>query len=342
MFTRDYEIAEMLRYGRQKHAIGRLDHAEGIYAQILRDRPAEREARLWMARLQIQKENLPAAREHLETALELFGTDAEAHYLLALLCHTQGDVDGALFQIHMALGQRPDFLECHQLLAQIQLNGPNYREFLRDCHEELAPRVYLEIGVEAGGSLKLAEQAEMVIAVDPFPRAADGVPSQVALFTMESDAFFADKAAAQLQSRRLEMAFVDGLHEARQALRDVLNCERFSAPESLILMHDVVPLNEYTASVERNSFFWSGDVWKVVVALKEFFPDLRVQTVDCPPTGVAVIQRLNPSRRVNDATLQRIYAFMDGLRYDDIGRRKKEALNLVEYDRSSLRRLLGR
>src|SRR5688572_26767184 len=51
----------------------------------------------------------------------------------------------------------PDFPGALPALAQLLLPGPPYREVLRRLHAALAPRVYLEIGVEQGATLQLAK-----------------------------------------------------------------------------------------------------------------------------------------------------------------------------------------
>ena len=62
------------------------------------------------------------------------------------------------------------------------------------------------------------------------------------------------------------MIFVDGLHEADQAVRDVLNALDFlrSTSEGVVLMHDGRPveLNEGKVPRKSGAYFWTGDVWR--------------------------------------------------------------------------------
>jgi hypothetical protein len=46
---------------------------------------------------------------------------------------------------------------------------------------------------------------------------------------------------------------------------------------------------------EATRDFWTGDVWKVMVALKEYRPDLRIYYLDCGPAGLVAC--MNPDRR---------------------------------------------
>jgi hypothetical protein len=44
--------------------------------------------------------------------------------------------------------------------------------------------------------------------------------------------------------------------------------------------------------------FWTGDVWKVLLALNKYRQDLAISYLDCPPTGLVVcgnLDRLNTS-----------------------------------------------
>jgi hypothetical protein len=45
-------------------------------------------------------------------------------------------------------------------------------------------------------------------------------------------------------------------------------------------------------------FAWTGDVWKVIPILKKYRPDLRILFLDCPPTGLVAISRLEPQSTI--------------------------------------------
>ena len=77
-------------------------------------------------------------------------------------------------------------------------------------------------------------------------------------------------------------------------LRDVANLERHCGPASAVLVHDTVPIDARTASRHRRTAVWTGDVWRAVLALREARPDLRLATLDVPPSGVTVITGLHP------------------------------------------------
>jgi hypothetical protein len=74
-------------------------------------------------------------------------------------------------------------------------------------------------------------------------------------FQMTSDEYFANNSPPPAQ-----MALIDGMHQFEYALRDLQNLERTMHPTGTIFVHDVVPLDERTATRERKTVFWSGDV----------------------------------------------------------------------------------
>jgi hypothetical protein len=44
--------------------------------------------------------------------------------------------------------------------------------------------------------------------------------------------------------------------------------------------------------------FWTGDVWKLIVCLRQYRPDLEIAVVDVPPTGLGIVTRLDPASSV--------------------------------------------
>jgi len=94
------------------------------------------------------------------------------------------------------------------------------------------------------------------------------------------------------------MAFIDGLHEYKQALRDFINIERYSHPRTVVLVHDCLPVARAVAAPVRATVFWCGDVWKTVRCLVKYRPDLTVRVVPARPSGLAVVTHLDPNSTV--------------------------------------------
>ncbi len=204
-----------------------------------------------------------------------------------------------------AVAQAPNCLPAHVCLARAKLPGDDYLAHLARFHAELSPRVYLEIGVDAGRTLSLARPPTLALGVDPTAREGVAFAAPTRLFPVESDAFFASgRAARELAGRPIDLAFVDGLHLFEQALRDFLHVERHAARDSVVLFHDCLPLTPATASRTRTTGFWSGDVWKIVPILQSLRPDLTVFLIPAYPTGLLVVTGLDPASRSLEGRLE--------------------------------------
>ena len=145
---------------------------------------------------------------------------------------------------------------------------------------------YIEIGVRDGACISHIN-AQSKAAVDPSPVDPVFIESDgTTLFQTTSDRFFESDAATWLDVRKVNVAFVDGLHEFKQALRDVLHLEPLMAEKGIIFVHDCNPI---TRRHEQDmNFTWNGDVWKVLYYLSKYRPDLQYFTLDCD-WGLGVI-----------------------------------------------------
>ena len=186
------------------------------------------------------------------------------------------------------------------------LTGESYLDLLQRFHSVLRPKTYLEIGSREGASLALADCDS--IAVDPeFSLRPDflGKKSACLLYRMTSDEFFDAHDPEALLGREIDFAFLDGMHLAEFLLRDFTHTERHCRKNSVIALHDCIPVESAIArrveadfavsAASAHPHWWTGDVWKVVVALKKFRPDLSIYAFDAFPTGVVVITNLDPA-----------------------------------------------
>ena len=207
-----------------------------------------------------------------------------------------------------------------------------YYGLLRRAHQILEPERYLEIGVHEGHSLAFVQTGTRSVGVDPEPK-VENPPENSVIVSATSDAFFADPDLVDLLGGPVDLAFVDGLHLYEQTLRDFINVEHHADPDGVILIHDCLPIDEMTAARERTTVVWSGDVWKVVVALRRHRTDLTVTTVDVEPTGLAIVTGLDPNSTVLADDYAAIVEELADLTFDDleaVGRR--EMLGVVAGD----------
>jgi hypothetical protein len=177
---------------------------------------------------------------------------------------------------------------------------------LQRLHATFNPRTYMEIGVSRGASLELAKCFS--IGIDPtflIDRPTLNNKPACCFFNMTSDQFFQRFDPTIIFGRPIDMAFLDGLHLFEYLLRDFINVERHCRTNSIILLHDCVPTDEYVCRRDINDHklkqhsahpeWWAGDVWKFVDILLNFRPDLRLVMFDAIPTGLIAVTGLNPS-----------------------------------------------
>ena len=177
--------------------------------------------------------------------------------------------------------------------------GHDYGHMLSLLHGAIRPTNYLEIGIYEGSSLSLARCPS--VGVDPDYRIAGELQSPAELFRMESDAFFADTDTCQrLFSADFELAFIDGMHLAEYVLRDFINVERHVSPSATVVIDDVLPEQHVMALRDRQFNAWCGDVYKLLLILQEYRPELDVKVYPAMKRpyrkGLAVIRGLDPSQ----------------------------------------------
>jgi hypothetical protein len=188
------------------------------------------------------------------------------------------------------------------------LSGPAYIYYIHELLRRRNARKYMEIGVRAGSCLAGVNCPS--IGVDPklvFDRNPMGGKQVLHLYQMTSDEFFARHDPSRIFGETIDTAFLDGLHQFEYLLRDFINTEKHCGKNSLVLMDDCLPINiEMTERIhapekrldKEIAGWWTGDVWKVVSALREFRPDLRITPVDVRPTGSIGVSNLDPQSTV--------------------------------------------
>lgn len=185
------------------------------------------------------------------------------------------------------------------------------------------PATYVEIGVRDGGCIRRI-RASRKIAIDPAPIGPQEISSDgTEIHAVTSDDFFAGAAPAELPPESVHVALVDGLHEFRQALRDVLNLEPYMARGGWIFIHDCNPLTQRHAEDPNGP--WNGDVWKVPYFLRRFRPDLECHTLDCD-WGLGIVtgfsgQSVAPRPEDVEMTAALGYAVLDAGRKQILGLR---------------------
>jgi hypothetical protein len=182
--------------------------------------------------------------------------------------------------------------------------------------ERLGATRYLEIGVSGGESMTHVRVPEKW-GVDPEPQVS-GVKACTVFFPMTSDAFFSFNAKARL----FQIVFIDGLHHAEQAYRDIQNAIS-ALPETggVIVVHDSNPSTEEMQLVPAVQSEWTGDVWKAVARVRAEGKH-TVFTVDADYGVAMIVPHRTPSYPLWPGDVMQ-------LTYQDLVQRREELLGLI-------------
>ena len=153
-------------------------------------------------------------------------------------------------------------------------------DILQRLANRFSYKSYLEIGVAGGATFKHIE-IEDRIGVDPKWRLWYAFDRRVKKTT--SDRFFASNR------RHFDLVFIDGLHVAEQAYRDIRNALAVLRPGGTVVVHDCMPSTREQQLVPRIQTSWTGDVWRAFLKASQD-PELATFILDTN-RGCGVIRR---------------------------------------------------
>jgi hypothetical protein len=145
---------------------------------------------------------------------------------------------------------------------------------------------------------------------------------------MESLAFFDKIPFKSIFPDHIDLAFLDGIHLCEILLGEFLNVEKNAKPDSVIALHDCLPLEIgitgrnaalATAQDAKRRNWWLGDVWRTALFLKRNRPDLLMRAYGAPPTGLVCITGLDPKRPFTKDDVTRAKAEMLGYDLSEMG-----------------------
>lgn len=252
-----------------------------------------------------------------------------------------GNEEAALGCFRKALENNRDCSDAYYAISALQQPGINYYEMLKRMHMYLEPALYLEIGVALGRSLALALPPTVAVGVDPEPRLEQQPVVEAHICALTSDDFFAQGAPFSMTSlSTVDMAFIDGLHVFEQAFKDFINTERHCRGESVIFIHDCMPIDEVSARRERETNVWSGDVWRLIPVLKKYRPDLALATIAAQPTGLGVVTNLDPDSTVLADNYDAIVQEFSQMPYAEVEADKRGVLSAIDSELETVCRWL--
>lgn len=166
---------------------------------------------------------------------------------------------------------------------------------------------YLEIGVYEGDTFLNATRFDLRHGVDPHFRldVAAHRSDSLVFFEATSDDFFTHHADP---TQKYDVIFLDGLHTFEQTFRDFCASLAHSHDRTVWLIDDVYPSDVFSSHPDQTAAYryralhggesvaWHGDVYKVVFAIHDLFPNLSYRTIEDdgnPRTVVIRRQRQN-------------------------------------------------
>lgn len=262
-----------------------------LAAALDADKRSLLDAAVCFAEAAVTSSGLPRYRIELAAYMRKNGQVEQAREICRAIDNQQADYHHALSELFMC-DVREKFWSC------------DYYDLFSRIHKQHQPRIYLEIGIATGKSLALVRSGTRTLGIDPvlavqgslFFHSPESVPQ---LYDMTSDDFFATTdVVKEMGQPCFDVAFIDGLHNFDQVLRDFINLEKYAGKDSVILIHDCLPIDPQVATRERNTVFWTGDVWKIIPCLRAIRSDLEIVTLPAAPAGLAMIRRLDPASKV--------------------------------------------
>ncbi|MEK6321322.1 MAG: glycosyltransferase family A protein [Acidobacteriota bacterium] len=285
----DPGIAALVELAHTEFRAGRFEAAAAVARLARNHAPDEVEPQRLLAH----------ASPWLRTRMPPNDRRAEFHLALGEAYRVLGNGGKSASEYRAALTFDDDLVQAYMGLAKLRMPGDDYLVWLERLHAAIVPETYLEVGVARSQSLSFARPPTRAMGVDPEPTINATLKAETHIFCETSDVFFAERRPVQLlNDRPLALAFIDGLHVFQQSLKNFMRVETLCGPRSVVLIRDTVPLDEPTQRPDRQRKFYTGDVWKTVLCLKHYRPDLDIFTIATPPTGLTVVTGLDPRSRV--------------------------------------------
>ncbi len=171
---------------------------------------------------------------------------------------------------------------------------------------------YLEIGTQSRSNCFDKIECDFKYCVDPDPNAK-------ADFVGTSDEFFEQNNHYKMPSKPLyDTIFIDGLHTEEQVYKDIINSLSLLSENGIIVCHDMLPIDEKSQRVPRETKVWMGNCWKAFVKLRALRSDLEMRTIntDC---GCGLIKRGE-----QENLLPKIISS-----YEDFDKDRKNIMNII-------------
>ena len=339
MNSYQYLLGEMLTFYRKNWNLSE-DWAYGEMIKILKE-PADL---MIAAAMDCERRLLGDAATEFANAAALANLESQYKIMAASYCRKSGNIKKAR-EVCLELSvQQPEnqgaLCELFSCDVAERFWPLDYYDLLAEIHHKWPPRAYIEIGVATGKSLALAGSLTRSLGIDPSTASQDHLyynspENNPQLYKMTSNDFFANRdVIKEMGQLHFDVAFIDGLHHFDQVLMDFINLEKYAGPDSIILIHDCLPINSRVSSRDPSTWFWTGDVWKAIPCLLTVRPDLEIITLPIFPSGIALIRRLDPSSHILERQYNSLIQHFANLKLPDNWNERCNMLN-VQMDQAA-------
>jgi hypothetical protein len=214
-------------------------------------------------------------------------------------------------------------------LNQLELKKtPSRTEFINYLFSKRkGPTRYLEIGMRNPDDNFNHILADEKFSVDPGVEFLENPAS----FKVTSDVFFQDLSTGKILNGKAEfdIVFIDGLHTAEQADRDIAHALSYLKKGGFVVIHDCNPPTAwhvreiYEFHYSPAEGYWNGSTWKAFLKWRTN-PSVFSCCIDSD-WGIGVLSKDQPI----GTPLQPIQSFFD---YTELDAHRKEYLNLLKFD----------
>jgi len=208
-------------------------------------------------------------------------------------------------------------------------------EVIQEIIDRISAKTYIEIGVREGIVFEKVN-CDLKIGIDPCPPYKQEFSEKERYVNSESDEFFNGSEPPFILKEGIDVAFIDGLHEYEQVVRDVKHCLKYLNTDGFIVVHDCNPAKEvystkgYSYDEARKNAEclglewegpWNGDVWKAIAELRKR-DDIQIFVLCCD-YGLGII-----TKSTNNDILQYSIEDIQKMDYKNFDKNRRKILNL--------------
>jgi tetratricopeptide (TPR) repeat protein len=226
-------------------------------------------------------------------------------------------------------------------LAQAKFPDEDIGSILSYLHSHSKFQSYLEIvnwDQDIGNSLAKTNTTTISISHQTLKIST----SNRYFFKAHPNLFFNKVNLSDIIQSKLGMIYIASDNDLPQFLIALIYLSDYITPKTIICVKNTYPLDGITSSERKYTSFWTGNIWKLVPVLKEFFPSINIKTLKAFPAGVSIMNNFDATAgKILRCNFPEIINYADSLHYDDFYYRQDEVLNAKDSKHNELLEFLS-